>query len=190
MTKRALSRKHIVTKSAEMFRHRSFTEVSMRDIARALNVKAASLYNHISSKQEILELIIFDLVEIFITRITNTQNKNIDIESKLIEIIQTHIDIAINQPNAFATLNNDWKYLADEKKQVFISRRIEYENKLKQIITEGQKNGAIRDQNPDIIIYMMLTSLRTLHLWYERQDQKQDTLMKQIPKMILYGVLP
>jgi AcrR family transcriptional regulator len=189
MTKKTLSKEYIVAKSAELFRLKSFTEVSMRDIAKTLDVKAASLYNHIKSKQEILELIIFELVDMFMTRINKTYNKDNDIESKLIEIIQTHIEIAIYYPNAFATLNNDWKYLIDTKKQRFISQRIEYENTLKKIIIEGQNQGVVSSHDPDIIIYMMLTSLRTLHLWYERQDQKQETLMNEIPKLILGGIL-
>ncbi len=189
MIKKTLSKKHIVAKSAELFRQKSFTEVSMRDIAKTLNVKAASLYNHIKSKQEILALIIFDLVEIFMTTIDQTNHKDIDIESKLIEIIQTHIEIAIHHPNAFATLNNDWKYLEDDKRQLFIAKRVEYETKLKGIIVEGQNIGSIRQHDPDIIIYMMLTSLRTLHLWYERQNQKPQVLMKEIPQMILGGIL-
>jgi AcrR family transcriptional regulator len=189
MSKKSLSTKHIVKVSAALFRTKSFTDVSMRDIAKALDVKASSLYNHIKSKQQILELIIFDLVDKFMREIKETRNRNTDIKSELIEIIQTHIKIAIHQPNAFATLNNDWKYLNQIKKSEFLDKRRNYELILYDIIKEGQSQDIISKKNPDIIIYMMLSSLRTLHLWYEKRDQNEEILMKEIPSLILGGIL-
>ena len=188
MKKTQLSQKSIIEISAALFRSKSYTEVSMRDIARKLDVKAASLYNHIKSKQEILELIIFELVNVFMTKIDSTHCKNTDVKSKLIEIIQTHIDIAIQKPNAFATLNNDWKYLDSTLKAKFLTKRENYENTLKKIIVEGQSEGIITKRNPDIIIYMMLSPLRTLHLWYKKKHQSDATLRKEIPELILGGM--
>jgi len=189
MNKKSLSKKHIVKVSAGLFRTKSFTDVSMRDIAKALDVKASSLYNHIKSKQQILELIIFELVDKFMCEIQDTNERNTDIRSKLVEIIQCHIKIAIYQPNAFATLNNDWKYLNAKKKSEFLKKRRDYETILYKVIKEGQSQGVISKKNPDIIIYMMLSSLRTLHLWYEKKDQNENILMKEIPSLILGGVL-
>lgn len=184
-----LSKDLILETSAKLFRVRSYPEVSMRGIAKTLNVKASSLYNHINSKQEILELIIFSLVDVFVETINYTKSKNIDVEEKLFEIIRTHIKIALHHPNAFATLNNEWKHLNLEKKQTFLKERENYESTLKKIIVEGQKNNTIYEGNADIIIYMILTSLRTLHLWYERKKLDEDTLMNEIPKLILKGVM-
>ena len=46
-----LSRKDvIVTKAAALFREKGFKAASMRDLAEAVGVEAASLYNHIKSK--------------------------------------------------------------------------------------------------------------------------------------------
>lgn len=184
-----LSKDLILETSARLFRERSYPEVSMRSIAKTLNVKASSLYNHINSKQEILELIIFSLVDVFVETITYTKIKNIDVEEKLFEVIKTHIKIALHHPNAFATLNNEWKHLNIEKKRLFLKERENYEGNLMQIVIEGQEKEIIYPGNPDIIIYMILTSLRTLHLWYERKKLDENTLMNEIPKLILKGVM-
>jgi len=189
MSNRSLTKDLIIDVSAELFRKESFSDVSMRDIAKKLDVKASSLYNHIDSKYEILELIIFDIVDIFMTKMKITMSKDLNTENKLIDIIQTHINIAINKTNAFATLNNDWKYLRPEKKKIFIDRRKEYEMFLKEIIQDGQKKRDITDNDPEIIIYILLTSLRTIHLWYEKNIQKETTLLEEIPRMLLNGVL-
>lgn len=182
-----LSKTLILNISAELFRSKSYSQVSMRDIAKKLDVKASSLYNHISSKDEILEELIFELVEEFMTMMSKTVRKNSNTESKLKEIIKTHIDIAINTPNKFATLNNDWIFLRPLKKKVFLDKRNDYEKSLESIVKEGITKGEIKESNPKIIIYLMLSSLRTIHLWYEKNDVTPEEFKIEILKLILRG---
>mgnify|MGYP003694176505 CR=1 FL=1 len=42
-----------------MFKDKGFAASSMRDLAETVGIEAASLYNHIKSKSEILQEIIF-----------------------------------------------------------------------------------------------------------------------------------
>ena len=55
----------IIHIAAKLFRERGYKAVSMRDIAKSLDIKAASLYNHIQSKQEILMFLIINIAEEF-----------------------------------------------------------------------------------------------------------------------------
>ncbi len=189
ISKPNLSKSIILSTSAKLFRAQSFAQVSMRDIAKALDVKASSLYNHISSKDEILEELIFELVDTFMSKINETQYKTIDTKSKLEDIIQTHINIAVHKPNQFATLNNDWKYLKTHKKNDFQNQRLKYEQILKSIVVKGIENKEIKNSNPEIILYLMLSSLRTLHLWQEKKDIDTHTFKNEIPKLILEGII-
>ena len=43
--------------AVEMFAHSSFFNISMRDIANAVGIKPASIYNHFDSKDELLKAI-------------------------------------------------------------------------------------------------------------------------------------
>ena len=184
-----LTKSSILKVSAELFRNQSFSQVSMRDIAKSLDVKAASLYNHISSKDEILETLIFDLVNTFMSSIEMTSEKQTSTQSKLNDIIQTHIEIAVKTPNQFAVLNNDWIFLKPEKKSSFLIQRNNYEESLKQMVYEGIEKDKIKEINPEIIIYLMLSSLRTLHLWYEKKAIKKDDLKSKIPELVLKGII-
>ena len=53
----------IINIAAKLFKEKGYSAVTVRDIANAMNIKAASLYNHIKSKQEILVLIIINIAE-------------------------------------------------------------------------------------------------------------------------------
>ncbi len=51
-------RERILDSAFALFSTKGFTETSMRDIADAVGIKAASLYNHFSGKQELFEALI------------------------------------------------------------------------------------------------------------------------------------
>lgn len=55
----------ILTTAARLFKERGYSAVTMRDLAAALDMKAASLYNHISGKQEILTILILEVAHEF-----------------------------------------------------------------------------------------------------------------------------
>jgi AcrR family transcriptional regulator len=188
-TKPHLSKDLILKTSAKLFREKSYPQVSMRSIARALNVKAASLYNHIISKDEILEEVIFKLVSQFMSSIEETASKDISVRLKLEEIIRTHIDIAVFTPNSFAVLNNDWIYLNEPKISEFIDSRILYEKKLEEILLLGIQKNELKDYNAKIIIYQLLSPLRNIHLWYAKKSITTEELKSELPELILGGII-
>ena len=58
-------KKQILHTAALLFKERGYSAVTMRDLAAAMDMKAASLYNHISGKQEILATIILEVAHEF-----------------------------------------------------------------------------------------------------------------------------
>ena len=63
--RKASKKELILEKAATMFRQKGFAATSMRDLAETVGIEAASLYNHIRSKNEILEAICFDVANRF-----------------------------------------------------------------------------------------------------------------------------
>ncbi|MDR3595435.1 TetR/AcrR family transcriptional regulator [Clostridium sp.] len=52
------TRDKIIYESLNLFSKRGFDAISVRDIAKAVGIKASSLYNHFKNKQDILDTII------------------------------------------------------------------------------------------------------------------------------------
>ena len=55
----------IIAEASQLFKEKGYSAVTVRDIAQAMGIKAASLYNHIEGKQEILSVLILDLAKEF-----------------------------------------------------------------------------------------------------------------------------
>lgn len=175
----------IINCAAQLFKEKGFSAVTMRDIAQALDIKAASLYNHIKSKQEILVLIVLEIAEEFthtINQIVLSDNTTIH---KLEKVIQLHIDITIRNPEALACLNNDWMHLTDKELTYFLKMREDYEESFRNIIKFGIASNELKNINPEVIIFSMLSTLRTLYLWYGKKNRLTESSLKNDMKEVL-----
>jgi len=183
-------KKEIIDVASQLFKEKGYNAVSMRDIAQEMGIKAASLYNHITGKQEILSTIILDVAQKF----TNGMNKVMMEKSssilKIQKIIELHIGITINYSEGMATLNNDWMHLNDTDRKEFIKMREEYEESFRQIIKQGIKDQEIQARHPEVILFSILSTLRTLYLWYQKRGKLDANILKKdMVEVFLNGIV-
>lgn len=180
----------IVTIAAQLFKEKGYSAVTMRDMAQAMNIKAASLYNHIKSKQEILVLIVIEIAEEFTNTMLQIVNSDETAIQKLEKVIQLHIDITLRNPDALACLNNDWMHLSDAELTYFIKMREEYEANFRTMIKEGIANNEIKNLNVEVIIFSTLSTLRTLYLWYgKKKSPNAEVLKSNMIEVLLNGII-
>ena len=178
----------IIKTAAKLFEKKGYSAVTMRDLAKAMGIKAASLYNHINSKQEILKEIIISLAEEFtegMKQIKASPGSSID---KLKEIVKLHVNITSKNTYGMASLNNDWMHL-EEKLDYYLKLRSNYEDEFRDIIIEGINNNEIVDSNVDITLFSMLSTLRSLYLWIpQKEDLNPDELAKNLSDVLINGI--
>lgn len=180
----------IINIAAKLFKEKGYSAVTMRDIAQALDIKAASLYNHIKSKQEILVLIILEIAEEFTNRINEIAFSDLNTIQKIEKVIELHIDITVRNPDALACLNNDWMHLTDEELTYFIKMREDYEETFRNLINSGIQSNEIKNVNPEVIIFSILSTLRTLYVWYGKKKRlTESSLKKDMAEVLLKGII-
>jgi AcrR family transcriptional regulator len=178
----------IIKAAAILFKEKGYSAVTMRDLADSLGIKASSLYNHIHSKQEILELLVISLAEDFTNGMKEIMNLPVSASEKLRKAIEFHIDITIHNSEALAALNNDWMHLED-KLTYFLKMRDDYEQNFRTIIETGMKTGEFEKRNVEIVLFSLLSTLRNLYLWYARKGRvSEDTLKNNMADTLLKGI--
>lgn len=189
MKSNTLSRKQeIYRTAAKLFKEKGYSAVTMRDLAAAVGIKAASLYNHITSKQQILSEIILDIAEQFTEGIDAIVDRDTDTITKLKEVIAQHITLTTDNPYGMAALNNDWMHL-EGKLDHYLDLRTRYEKKFRNIVLEGKASEELKDVNTEILLYSILTTLRNLYLWIPKKGELQkDELIKELSITLLQGV--
>lgn len=189
MSKKSESRKEeIIRVAAKLFRDKGYSAVTMRDLATTMGIKAASLYNHISSKQEILQLIVIALAEEFTSEMRSIHSSNASCIDKLNRIIELHVKLSSQNSYGMACLNNDWMHL-EEKLDYYKSLRTDYENDFRQILEDGINKGEIIDVKPEIMMFSILTTLRSLYVWIpKKEDKNLLQLSNTLSEILIKGI--
>jgi|SRR5699024_492456 len=180
----------IIQTAVKLFREKGYNSVSMRDLAAEMGIKAASLYNHIKSKEEILAEIIMDLAYNFTQHIHQVKEKNISVVDKLKEIIEMYIDITIHKADFLACMNKEWRNLGAEKQQEYWELRKQYENDFLALIKEGIKTKELKNCEEKITAFSILSTLRTLYHWFSKYEEIDEKLLKtELKENLLFGIV-
>lgn len=181
-------KQEIILTAAKLFKEKGYSAVTMRDLAADMGIKAASLYNHINSKQAILKDIIISLAEEFTIGMETILASDEDAIDKLKKIIALHVSITSNNTFGMASLNNDWMHL-EEQLEYYLELRRNYEDNFKEIIKGGVAEGVIINENPEIMAFTMLSTLRSLYLWIpKKEDLNPQNLSESLSKLLINGI--
>ncbi|WP_191858022.1 TetR/AcrR family transcriptional regulator [Hanstruepera ponticola] len=181
-------REEIIQTAAQLFKEKGFSAVTMRDLATTMGMKAASLYNHISSKQEILKEIIISLAEEFTNGMEQINNSNQSSIQKLKDIIALHINITSKNTYGMASLNNDWMHLEGQL-QYYLELRTNYENDFRNILIDGVSKNEIIDSDIETMLFSLLSTLRSLYLWIpKKEDLNFEELSKNLSTILISGI--
>ena len=101
----------IYNAAARLFRKKGYKATSMQDIANALDIKAASLYNHISSKQEILKHLLINIADAFTVGMKDIEESSLDDIEKLEQLVILHVDLTLRYKDSIALITGEWVHL-------------------------------------------------------------------------------
>lgn len=184
-------KQQIILTASELFLKEGYATVTMRDLAKELGIKAASLYNHISSKEEILSTIVMGLAEEFTSHIRNVVEKDCSAAEKLTMIIEMHVDITHDKTSFLACMNREWKFLKSGSREHYLELREAYESEFMGIIKKGIHDGEVQIRDEKIFSYSTLSVLRTLYHWYDKEGGFSKKELKQnLIQHILFGITP
>ncbi len=182
----------IITKAAKLFRDKGFAATSMRDLAENVGVEAASLYNHIQSKVEILQEICFRVANLLTTHLEKVKSDNqLNAIEKIQAILKMHIDQMLKNRDEAHVADREWRHLTEPYLSNFKAQRKAYRQWLARIIEEGIQNNEIKSIDPPTAVIIMLHSISCIESWH-RSEQKisEEQLEKNILAILVEGLRP
>ncbi len=185
-----MSRKEqVIRKAAELFRDHGYAATSMRDLANALGIEAASLYSHIKSKEEILQSLCFEMAELFRASLEKVENQDISYTEKLRLGIRGHIEVMSKDLIASAVFMNEHRHLSQPYLRDFLLMRINYINRFKKIIEGGIKHGEFGGIDTKLAVMTLFSSLNWMPNWYDPSGIINPTdLGDQLAGMLIEGL--
>ncbi len=189
-TDKNISRKDvIVTKAASLFREKGFKAASMRDLAEAVGVEAASLYNHIKSKTELLHELCFSVANRFLQKIDEVEAEKIPSIEKIEKLLRFHINEMIHHYEEVYVSDREWKHLADPYLSNFQNQRRIYRKRFAAIIESGIRNNEVKKIDAPTAVLIMLHAISGIESWHRSTQKISAAELEENMVTILVGGL-
>jgi AcrR family transcriptional regulator len=161
-------RREIDDVASELFHANGYAATSVRDIARALDIQGASLYAHVASKEDLLWSIVDGAAATFeeaVDRALEDAASDDPVE-RLAAIVEAHVEVVTADPERASVFVTEWRHLSPERREAIRGRRDSYEQRIRDVIADGQAIGAFATVDPALAATFLLTALNGIATWY------------------------
>jgi AcrR family transcriptional regulator len=179
----------ILEKAAQLFRKHGFNATSMRDLAENVGVEAASLYNHINSKAELLQEICFRIANKFTEHMDEVLASDQSAIAKIEAILRFHIRQMIHNYEEVYVSDREWKHLTDPYLSNFKNQRRTHRQRIASIIEEGIKKEEIKKIDAPTAVLILLHAVSGIESWHRSRQKISGELLEQNMVLILVGGL-
>ena len=184
----------ILKKALELFSSKGYDSVSVGEIAKAVGIKAPSLYNHYPSKQAIFDAIVEDTAmqyEKYTDEIDiHVQDSERDIgvfseitEEKLIRKVRQIFSYSLNDStiSSFRKMMTIEQFRSPELSELYSKRYVErivlYHAGLFQSLIAA---GEIKNENPEVLAMMYAAPVITLLGVCDRQPEREAECLEKL----------
>jgi AcrR family transcriptional regulator len=168
-----------VRKAATLFREKGYKAASMRDLAEAVGVEAASLYNHIKSKSELLHELVFSVANKFVLKMDEIESENISSLEKMEKLLRFHITEMIHNYEEVYVSDREWKHLSDPYLSNYQNQRRVYRKRIAAIIEEGIRNKEIKTIDAPTVVLIFLHAVSGIESWHRSIKKITATELEQ-----------
>lgn len=158
--------------ASDLFREHGYAGTSIRDIARALSVQGASLYAHVTSKEDVLWAIVDRAASRF-ERAADAAESNAEITQPgdpveaLAALVRAHVDVLTADVGEASVFVHEWRALGPSRRQAILARRDAYQERFRRRIADGIAIGAFGMTDPSIAASTLLSALNGIASWYD-----------------------
>ena len=185
-----MTREDILEAAAQVFRQKGFHGASMADIAEAVNLQKASLYHHVSSKQEILLAILDRALELLLERISAITSQASSPDQKLKLMVREYMKILVENQDLAAVLLFEHRSLESRQHARHVPNRDRFEALWKDVLMEGVSSGIFRCEDPALATRALLGIMNWTMTWYNPDGPLgTEEVADQYSSLILNGLL-
>lgn len=179
----------IINKAAHLFKDKGYKAASMRELADGVGVEAASLYNHIKGKNELLNIICFDVANKFMDNIDKIETEALNAVEKIEKILRFHITEMVNNFEEVYVSDREWKHLTEPYLTNFQKQRKLYRKRFAKIIEDGISKNEIKKIDASTAVLIMLHAVSGIESWHRSTQRIEGKDLEENMILILAGGL-
>ena len=185
-----MTRDDILDAAAQVFRLKGYHGASMADIAEAVNLQKASLYHHVSSKQEILLDLLERGLEMLAERVSIIAGQSGRADDKLRMMIRSYLQLLAKNPDLSAVLLFEHRSLDKKTHARHVPHRDKFESLWRDVVNEGIRDGLFACDDPALAVRALMGSLNWTLTWYRSNgDLSIESIADQYADLFFNGLL-
>jgi AcrR family transcriptional regulator len=171
----ATTRGTVLDAACVLFAAHGYRGTSMKDIAAELGVRAPSLYNHVTSKQDILFAIMDKAMDRAIAALEEALAGIDDIAEQLRRATESLVLDFLRYPAEVTVCNNEVRSLDPGHRLAIVAKRDRYAARVRRIIEQGCRAGRFRTRTPQIAAFAVLEMGNGAKSWFKPSGRYPDS---------------
>jgi AcrR family transcriptional regulator len=164
-------RQEIEDAASLLFRERGYSGTSVRDIARAVDIQGASLYAHVSSKQDVLWSIVERTASRFeaaadLVEAADPGSQVLGPGLHFAALVRGHVGVVTDDIERASVFVHEWSRLDRGRRDEIARRRDAYEDRFRIALTRGVESGDFAAVDPVPTAAFILSALNGVVVWY------------------------
>ena len=161
-----MTRDDILDAAAQVIRQKGFHGASMADIAEAVQLQKASLYHHVSSKQEILLALLDRALEMLFEQIDIIARQPLPADKKLRQMVQVYLRLLAENSDLSAVLLFEHRSLEPAQHKRHIPNRDRFEALWRDVLDDGVQNGLFNCSDTALAVRALMGIMNWTLTWY------------------------
>ncbi|HAY85292.1 MAG TPA: TetR/AcrR family transcriptional regulator [Chloroflexi bacterium] len=170
-----MTREEILEAAAQIIREKGFHATSMQDIAQAVDLRKASLYHHVNSKQEILVDLLDQALAQLNQQIEAVVAEAIPADQKFRKALRSYLNYTAENLDLAVVLLLEHRSLEPQYRERHIPHRDRYEAYWLQIIQEGIQAGLFQALDPHLAVKAVLGVANWTVMWLNPKGKLSAT---------------
>ncbi len=185
-----MTRDDILDAAAQVIRQKGFHGASMSDIAAAVNLQKASLYHHVSSKQEILLALLDRALGMLSERIGAVASQSIPADQKLRQMIKVYLQSLAENPDLSSVLLFEHRSLDKKSHARHVPYRDKFEGQWRDVVQEGVRAKVFDCPDVGMAVRALMGVMNWTLTWYRPDGPLSiEKIADQYADLILTGLL-
>jgi len=156
----------IMAAAIQLFKDKGYHATSMQDIADAVGLQKGSLYHYISSKEDLLILIIREALAQYISNLEEIARSNLPPRDKFAEAVRHHLKGIATNLGMLTVFLREAHALTPEQRAIVDRETRRYNELVEGIYQEGVAQGVFRPLNPKLVCRTVLGACNWFYRWY------------------------
>jgi TetR/AcrR family transcriptional regulator, cholesterol catabolism regulator len=185
-----MTRDDILDAAAQVIRQKGFHGASMSDIAGAVNLQKASLYHHVTSKQEILLALLDRALGMLTVHISQIADQSLSDDRKLRQMINAYLKALADNSDLASVLLFEHRSLDKKSHARHVPQRDKFEMLWRDVLNAGVQKGTFNCPDTGLAVRTLMGVMNWTLTWYRPEGEKSiEKIADEYADLLFHGLL-